>query len=657
MICMKNTGGLIMNLFKRIVSSALALSILTTAFSTDVFASEEIIKGQILFEDGSPAVGIKVNILTSTVDEVYDNDVVGFSNNYYTSVYTDSNGNYEFVRPSDYCLVEVDLDSLPSKTGVSSESSFLYPGETVEPFTVYQIANIALNAENSIEVYNQKGDIISTRVDIDSAIDKSSITNILNSDNINTIYTVNANNFLSKTNTIHDLSDYSIVEKADVLFEQGLLSRDDMLSAYLYAIENEKCDDMECFNPVYDALVEYYNGENSKNLSLKSRIANTLALPADRDITKPSVEQMSDFFEAPRMVRAGMFTLHYETKAGLTDTVSSSHISSIISILTDVSNTYFNTYGFKTGKMEDGETTYHIYLDDESISSNGLTTKANNGLFIILKYTNSKYNSQNFARTLAHETFHILQGAYKKNDKSVLSWFKEAGASWAGMEYIDSYCTWGNTYASRYLKSTKDSIVSKTDWVNDRQYGLYLFFKYISQKNGGFSAMKRILEAYTTEDDIYKAFGYCQASGKTSFKALFAGFQAYNADPRYYEYTNGTNSYKCAELLTLNSGKISIAPASAQHYSFSTSSSTSSRIDFTVSMDKENCSNMAVAIAKFSGGNKAKLMRYYPSQTSSYTFSVSGYSSSNINKVTVAICNTGHNTTDAFDFSLSSKVS
>ena len=648
-----------MNLTKRIISSALVLSMATLTIPVGAYATSNTIKGQVFFEDGSPAAGVKINILSSTIDEVYDDDVVGFSNNYYTSVYTDSNGTYEFNRPSDYCLVKVDLDSLPTKTGISSESSFLYPGETIEPFTIYKIADIGLNADNSVEVYNKNGEVISTPIDIGSSLSGDNITDIVNSDNIDTTYTINANDFLTELNTTYDFSDYSVIEKADILFEQGLLSHEDVLATYLYAIENEECNDMECFNPVYDALADYYNDADSSNLSLKSRIADTLAL---RDITEPSIDQMSKYFKKPKTVIAGKFTLHYETEAELDNTVSSTNLSSIISILKNVSNAYFKTYGFKAEKMEDEETTYHVYLRD-NISANGSTKKANNGLYIIIKYIDEKYESQNFARTLAHETFHILQEAYKKDsENSVLSWFKEAGASWAGMEYIDSYCSWGNSFANKYLISTDSSLISD----DSDHYGAYLFYKYVSLKYDDvkdnkavkFSAMKRILEAYTIQDDIYKAFAYCRASGKTSYKALFAGFQAYNADPSYYTYSNGKNSYKKAKYQELSSGEIEIKPSSAHHYSFNATSK-SSRIDFTVSMAKTDCSNMAVSIAKFSSGNKTKLMRYYPANTESYTFSVTGYSTSagKINSITVAVSNAGHTSADSFNYSLSSKVS
>lgn len=79
-----------MNLTKRIISSALVLSMATLTIPVEAYATSNTIKGQVFFEDGSPAAGVKINILSSNIDEVYDDEVVGFSNNYYTSVYTDS---------------------------------------------------------------------------------------------------------------------------------------------------------------------------------------------------------------------------------------------------------------------------------------------------------------------------------------------------------------------------------------------------------------------------------------------------------------------------------------------------------------------------------------------------------------------------------------
>lgn len=67
-----------MNLTKRIISSALVLSMATLTIPVEAYATSNTIKGQVFFEDGSPAAGVKINILSSNIDEVYDDEVVGF---------------------------------------------------------------------------------------------------------------------------------------------------------------------------------------------------------------------------------------------------------------------------------------------------------------------------------------------------------------------------------------------------------------------------------------------------------------------------------------------------------------------------------------------------------------------------------------------------
>lgn len=59
-----------MNLTKRIISSALVLSMATLTIPVEAYATSNTIKGQVFFEDGSPAAGVKINILSSNIDEV-----------------------------------------------------------------------------------------------------------------------------------------------------------------------------------------------------------------------------------------------------------------------------------------------------------------------------------------------------------------------------------------------------------------------------------------------------------------------------------------------------------------------------------------------------------------------------------------------------------
>lgn len=505
MICMKNMGGLIMNLFKRIVSSALALSIVTSAFSTDVFASEEIIEGQILFEDGSPAVGIKINILTSAVDEVYDNDIVGFANNYYTSVYTDSNGNYEFVRPSDYCLVEVDLDSLPSKTGVSSESSFLYPGETVEPFTVYQIADVSLSPDNDIAVYNDKGDTIFSRIEVDNTDSTIKFADLLNSDIIEISQDVNANDFKIDFETKLDMSDYPLIEKADALFNMNLIDKETKVLAYLSAVRNNELSGLECATPIYDELISYY--DDNHRTKLGQQIAQTLSAT---ETGSPSV--MAKKYSNEATVTVGRFVIHFESNTNEDDYMSSSDLSQVVQYVRNIDKVFFTDFGFKDPAYEKGKTKCHIYFAQDVNSATLFTGNSDNpsgyGRYITIQY-NKTSTSLADARetTLAHEIFHTIQQSYKTKTNKDLKWATEASATWASLRYYNRFREKAVDRAYSYLKDTTRSFST----FDNGGYGLFLFFQYISQKYGDSEAIKRILEAFTDSGDIYSAVEHCHS--------------------------------------------------------------------------------------------------------------------------------------------------
>ena len=142
-------------------------------------------------------------------------------------------------------------------------------------------------------------------------------------------------------------------------------------------------------------------------------------------------------------------------------------------------------------------------------------------------------------------------------------------------------------------------------------------------------------------------------------KKLFAGFQAYNADTSHYNnYTNGTSRYINAtvqgtDLMSI-SGK-TLVPTSSMHFKYTKSTSSTKRIDFTLNVNG-NYNDIAISLAKFTSSGTANLLRVYPNKSSSYTFSVLNFKSTNIKEVTVAVSNTNTSTTNN-TFSLSAKIS
>ncbi len=262
-----------MKLIKTICSGLLAVLIGLSSCPAVCFAEGDLVKGQILMEDGSPAVGIKVDILSSEIDAVLDEDITLFANDYYTSIITDENGTYSFTKPSDYCVVEVVLDTLPPKTGIDNVMAFLYPGETMGTFTVYDIDHVELFNENSVNIFNSKGDYISAECSVEHKIEKSACNflEIFDLEEIKKTHNVNANGFIAEFTTADDLSGYTMIEKTDCLRDLGWIGKKTKVSAYLYAIVNDGLGDIECATYIYDELYSY--AEEHENTLLARQIS------------------------------------------------------------------------------------------------------------------------------------------------------------------------------------------------------------------------------------------------------------------------------------------------------------------------------------------------------------------------------------------------
>ena len=91
------------------------------------------------------------------------------------------------------------------------------------------------------------------------------------------------------------------------------------------------------------------------------------------------------------------------------------------------------------------------------------------------------------------------------------------------------------------------------------------------------------------------------------------------------------------------------------HFKYTKSTSSTKRIDFTLNV-KGNYNDIAISLAKFTSSGTANLSHVYPNKSSSYTFSVLNFKSTNIKEVTVAVSNTNISTTSN-TFSLSAKIS
>lgn len=128
---------------KRIISLVLCIMMLCTC-SSNAFAAAEYgtFSGSITSEDDVDLSGIEIEVYTAV--PVYDtedtDEVLYYGETYVFSVYTDSDGFFEFDKPTEYCSISVVLDTLPANYGVSQEVQFIAPSRTSLEITMSAIS-------------------------------------------------------------------------------------------------------------------------------------------------------------------------------------------------------------------------------------------------------------------------------------------------------------------------------------------------------------------------------------------------------------------------------------------------------------------------------------------------------------------------------------
>lgn len=213
---------------KKIISAALSVAITLSLLVSNVFADDDNIFanenvtlcGKIKTDDYVNISNIKVDILKSDLMQT-DEDVSVYENTYMYSVYTDSTGNYSFIKPSEKCLVQIDLSSLPLNTGVDSQSYFVDDSNNIDDFTLNTIADIDIVDAETANVYDAYGNDLVTNLNLETTMPNISMYGIDNNSEIQTNIMANANGFV-KTKSIDVLSNTDdLITKADSLYTMG----------------------------------------------------------------------------------------------------------------------------------------------------------------------------------------------------------------------------------------------------------------------------------------------------------------------------------------------------------------------------------------------------------------------------------------------------
>lgn len=631
---------------KRLLCSLLSSAIIITSLGSSVSADSDdksygkglILKGIINSNDDVNLSHIKVDIMSSELKQKED-DVYIYENTYQFSVYTDDKGGYSFSKPSPNCLVQIDLNSIPKYTGVYNQSFFVDNTNSLSNFTLCEIADVEIDGIDNVLVYDSLGNELIT--DVDFKIDKQRSDPLTknNNSNYSLICTADANGYIKKETVEIVENNKDLIAKADALFNAGAISESEKIELYIEALESKNYEGHECLTIVYDALYNYL--PLCKDKTIANKIISYIGLDENLRSIVPPEANYTD--EGTRTVSNTMisYTLHYEKDSASDGYISESDMNNIQAYVQSIINHYFITYSFNTPMLMSGDTSYQMYFVPGLGSTNGFTRKyhyvssGNPAGSLICINAEPLVNTPNdMKKTIAHEIFHSIQYAYTAQEGFTGNeeWFTEAGATYAGLNYVDTYLFYAESHANNYLSDVKTPF---TDISNNRSYGMFLLPQYLSQAYGGLTSMKRTLvnvsNGYSVLKSMEKAAQYVISTA--TYGELFAMFQRYNADPRLYTHSN--NLYDEATRLNDNVGSasnVTVKSTGAVHLGLKANSSTTS-VTLTVNITSGSYSNAVFKIVRFPGnGGTSSYVSYQPT-SSSLTIVVNSFKQGTTNSV------------------------
>lgn len=267
-----------MKKFKAARRTALSLCIATAMFLCMIISSSALdlptFTGTIVSDTDISGIEIKVY----SAEPVYNEEgrLLYYAETYASSVYTDSEGIFEFEKPSEYCSYTVNMATLPAGYGVSKRTQFIVPSRTSDTVDMDSIAyaETMLDGRDILVIFKSAdGKVLSADYEVvpDSAEDTVSyLLQSIQSDKTSitydalkkidtytyrgTIVTKGKNFRYSET---HDISDLSEMGKANYLYLNGIISESEKNEIYEDYLNDMSSETEECGTDTDDEFSQY----------------------------------------------------------------------------------------------------------------------------------------------------------------------------------------------------------------------------------------------------------------------------------------------------------------------------------------------------------------------------------------------------------------
>lgn len=366
-----------------------------------------------------------------------------------------------------------------------------------------------------------------------------------------------------------DISDYSVIDKINYLYEQGDITEEEKI-IYYCDLASPSCEiefELECGNVLYDEITAYADSTDVISDEVSAAITEAVSSTNPPSYTDYVLAQVGSYF----------FKIYYNPSEGMTASVANKVADEVKSICS-----YFViNNGFNEVIMYDTSTYYYlIYLvPDDYMSANGLTVyttssgRATGSSYICMKYSRAEVDVSKYGVTLAHEFMHAIMATYGTIALDEALWFNESFASMSGLVYYGESTDWHNSFVSDYLDHCYTSLYN-TDYTY-MSYGSLVYPLYIYEYLGGWDAIQTIYEGLEDASTVYEAISCLDAYGK-----IFLAASARNYDVGYYysDYNPNWGSVPTLKITVPSSTEslsttLSVNPMACRYRTFSSSTS------------------------------------------------------------------------------------
>lgn len=524
------------SLVKKIISCVLVLILVFgSLISTYAYSIQtSTISGTIKFDKTLSVDVTKIKLEVYKLSLLRSDEISSdYAHIYETTVSPDKNGNVKINRPSDYCYIKVDVDSLPSGFGVDNTGFLIAPNENIFSVLLSAISDFSVDfSDDSVNFFDKNNLPLfvseNYKLNYDNSVEQVFLNSTKNQEKTLT-KSIDADcTFGSvKVQSKQSIESLSATDKIEFLHRKEYITEEEKIYAYIDSLESGVITNNDEISNAF-ATIAYYQCDNITPRLLDDAVTNLVS------------SYIPEYNNEATYTR-DFFTIHYERY----DTAIQLIVDSAYNYLDLTKTTLCTTFGFELPDLAPGESNYQVYLardyDDTKPSGYNVPVFVDGELytFIVVYYENNQYGLTRYqCGTMCHEFTHAIQHQYSPAGNIAFpeetTNFNESVANTVKSMLVTN-CNLGWA-VTRFQESPELSLLSTVESGDYelREYGALLFPLSIVQEYDNLNTIRQIYEENRQVKNIYVAIDNVLQRSNSSLKEAYATCARFNYDLQYY---------------------------------------------------------------------------------------------------------------------------